>query len=95
MPQGLQIFDASGNIVLDISDRVYRLLTVADITTAATGSITVPGIANGTPIIVPVRYTESKKAPTLTTTGTGVSWNYGTTPLADRDANLRITVALF
>ncbi len=48
MPQGLQVFDASGNITLDLTDRVGRILG-AQVITSANGSVTNVGFAGLTP----------------------------------------------
>ena len=39
MPQGLQIFDAAGNVKLDIGTRVLKFLTVADLTIGTPASV--------------------------------------------------------
>ena len=41
MPQGLQIFDASGALQLTLSDRITRILGVLNIGSVYTGQITV------------------------------------------------------
>ena len=48
MAQGLQVFDSSGNIIFDTSDRVGRVLGVRYISPGETSSITVSGYINGT-----------------------------------------------
>ena len=48
MAQGLQVFDASGNIILDTSDRVGRILGFQRIESGTSGSITPTGYTNGT-----------------------------------------------
>lgn len=95
MPAGMQIFDAAGNLQLEISDRVFRLLTIAQVGTTVTGSISVPGLDTGTPIIQAVTVTSSRRGPTITTSGNNVNWDYGSTPLGERDNNLNIAVAVF
>lgn len=47
MPQGLQVFDASGNIIMDISDRVGRVLGILRIPAGASSSLTLSGYTNG------------------------------------------------
>lgn len=47
MPQGLQVWDASGNLVLDVSDRVGKFLGVTTITAGVNGSVTHAGFALG------------------------------------------------
>jgi len=48
MPQGMQVRDASGNLVQDVTDKVSRLLGHVDTTTAA-GSITDNRLLEGSP----------------------------------------------
>lgn len=47
MPQGLQVFDASGRLTLDISDRITRIIDTRSI--VGQGSVNIPALANGTP----------------------------------------------
>jgi hypothetical protein len=49
MSQGLQVFDASGNIILDTSDRVGRILGVVDIIGGVNGSVTNAGFSGHEP----------------------------------------------
>lgn len=48
MAQGLQVFDAAGSLVFDLTDRLQRVLG-AVYTGGAAGSINVPDFAYGTP----------------------------------------------
>lgn len=48
MPQGLQLWDASGNLILDTSTGIGRHTGTADIgVSPSSGTITVPGYASG------------------------------------------------
>ncbi len=47
MPQGLQCWDGAGNLTLDITDRITRVLGV--ITPARNGSLVNAGLLTGTP----------------------------------------------
>lgn len=49
MPQGLQVFDASGNEILSVTDRISRVLGVTTITGGSAGSVTNAGFAGLTP----------------------------------------------
>jgi hypothetical protein len=95
MPAGMQIFDASGNRQLEISDRVFRLLTIAQVGTTTTGSISAPGLDTGTPMIQVITATGTRKAPNFTISGSNVNWDYGSIPSGERDNNLNISVAVF
>lgn len=48
MPQGLQVFDASGNVMVDLTTSITRVLGMADIGTS-NGSITDTGFSTGIP----------------------------------------------
>lgn len=47
MAQGLQVFDAAGNIIFDTSDRVGRVLGIIRINAGESGSYTPTGFTNG------------------------------------------------
>lgn len=53
MPQGLQVFDEKGNCVLDVTDRLCRVLGVVD-ASADSGTITVPDIGRNKLFVVPL-----------------------------------------
>lgn len=42
MPQGLQVWDASGNLVLDITDSITRVVAVIDVAAGASGTYQLP-----------------------------------------------------
>lgn len=42
MPQGLQTWDESGNLILDVSQYLGRILAIVDIPASSSGTITVP-----------------------------------------------------
>lgn len=48
MPQGLQCWDASGNLILDLTDRITRVLGQVNIAAGASGYITDARFATGT-----------------------------------------------
>lgn len=47
MPQGLQVFDANGQIVLDVTDRLTKILGTLT-TTTSDGSLAIPAPGWGT-----------------------------------------------
>lgn len=87
MPAGLQVWDAAGNLVVDITTRLSRFLGSVNSGTSA-GSISVPDLVQGTPFYfviisggaVPV----GSFGPEVTFSGTTMSWTFapGRTPLA-------------
>lgn len=95
MPAGLQVFDASGNLQLEISDRVYRLLTFVDIPTTNSGSQAIAGLDGGSAVIGAVTVNTSRRGPTLGISGGSLTWNYGSIPSGERDTSLRVFVAVF
>ncbi len=50
MPQGAQFFDQYGNLTLDLGDRIGRWLFTIIIPPYVTGSLSHPGLSQGTPI---------------------------------------------
>jgi hypothetical protein len=42
MPQGLQVWDAGGNLVLDITDSITRVVAVIDVAAGASGTYQLP-----------------------------------------------------
>jgi len=74
MPQGLQIWDASGNLIFDTNTLAPRILTsVAIGTTNGSQSVTIPA---GNNVIAEPR----DSSVSATVSGGTVSWNWGTTP---------------
>lgn len=49
MAQGLQVWDASGNLIVDTGDALGKVLGVATITAGTDGSVTNAGFALGDP----------------------------------------------
>lgn len=49
MPQGMQTFDASGNLKLDLTDRIARYLGMTFISLGTSGSVVNDGFLTGTP----------------------------------------------
>lgn len=76
MPQGLQIFDAAGNVIFDTNVRAGRVLGVASVVAATAGSVTNAGLATGTPFWAFQTTTTSyfTAAPTISVSGTTLSW---------------------
>lgn len=53
MPQGVQIWDAAGNLIFDTPDRVYKEFVISDVT--VDGNVTVPSTSAPTaPAVVPM-----------------------------------------
>lgn len=77
MPQGLQIWDASGNLIFDTNTAAGRVLGIVNVTAAAAGSTTNAGLTTGTPFWYFQTTTTQyfSKVPTITVSGTTLSWD--------------------
>lgn len=75
MPTGLQCWDASGNLTVDLTSRMTRLLGYVY---QGAGSIQEPALAQGIPFVIPVlnqnglMYPENLTVPTIS--GITVTW---------------------
>lgn len=75
MPTGLQCWDASGNLTVDLTSRMTRLLGYVN---QAAGSLQEPALAQGIPFVIPVlnqnglMYPENLTVPTIS--WTSVAW---------------------
>lgn len=75
MPTGLQCWDANGNLTVDLTSRMTRLLGSIN---QGPGSIQEPALAEGIPFILPIldqnglMYPENLRVPTIS--GTTVTW---------------------
>lgn len=80
MPAGLQVWDASGQLVIDLANRLTRIIGMVD-TGGTSGSISVPGFSQGTPFyaVVPLNaYLDSYQLTArASVTGNTLSWTSG------------------
>lgn len=75
MPQGLQILDASGNVIIDGSRRLGRILNVVTLTGATDGNETNAGLAGGSPFWQVVFLgSYATFMPTITVIGSTIYW---------------------
>lgn len=92
---GLQVFNEYGQITLDLSDRVMKVLTV-QLVAGTNGAIAVP--SGNYQVVAQSRATgmseRDKSQATLTLTGDRLSWDYGSVPPASR-RNDEIMVSVF
>jgi hypothetical protein len=81
MPQGLQIWDSSGNLVLDITSRVYKTLAIASVTENTSTTVTTSNIGNtGTIFVEDVTADEDTAVPVVTAINFGsvdIGWEGG------------------
>lgn len=62
MPEGLQVFSSSENLIVDLSDRVLRFLGTYIIAPGASGTITNDGFLTGTPFCFCTMHSNSSTA---------------------------------
>ena len=82
VPQGLQVFDANGALILDITDRLTRILGEVN-TGAVAGSVTDSGLSSGTLWYIAFRvdgamWSSADADLAISISGTTLSWSYGT-----------------
>lgn len=85
MPYAMRCRDAAGNIILDVTDRITRLVGTFAVSTANTGSFTDPTLAGKSAWFHPLG---SFRAPRITfdaSSGT-FSWNWETMPATYRSS---------
>lgn len=74
MPAGLQVWDASGNLVLDVSDPISRLSGTVSIPAGSTGSVTVPNAYQGSIWYAVLVNGGSTYSPVVSISGSTISW---------------------
>lgn len=81
MPQGLQVWDSSGNLVLDITSRVYKSLAIASVTENTNTTVTTTNIGGtGTIFVEDLTANEDTAAPVITainSTSVDIGWTGG------------------
>ncbi len=80
MPQGLQVWDDQGRLLVDLGDWLGRLAGSAAVTINTAGSITNVLLQSGTPFFVWIPATEeavtgATKMPSVTFSGSTMSWS--------------------
>ncbi|MDR5761966.1 hypothetical protein [Caballeronia sp. LZ035] len=90
MAYGLECYDAAGNAVLKVTDRITRFAGQID-TGTASGSISVPVFSNGEPWFN-VRdidpFSQSTVPPSVSRSGTTISWTFPTTSYPNRSVRV-------
>lgn len=85
MPAGLRVWDAAGNLIVDLSTSMGRVLGVQFVNTA-TGSFDHAGLSQGTPFALVGGEAPATGgdpwawAPSVDVTGTTLSWDFGDRP---------------
>ena len=77
MPQGLEVYNASGVLELSITDRITRILNSAVLTGASTGTIVDAGLLTGDPFwwVSADSSTFYATEPTINVSGDTISWD--------------------
>lgn len=87
MSAGLQVWDASGNLVFDTADQIVRFL--GELTISANGSTTNSDLTSGTPFAIIFPSIENtfgasgiqpNQLPTVGFSGTTISYSFSSTP---------------
>lgn len=78
MPAGLQMWDPAGNLIVDISMRLGRVLGVAALTGGVNGSAVNDGLTTGTPFWMLTCITSPLvRQPVISVSGSTISWDFG------------------
>ena len=75
MPVGIQVFDANGRLLIDVTTHLSRLTGNTTIAAGSSGSVVVPGAGTGT-IWYAVHPTQGNNyVPVITLNGDTLSWS--------------------
>lgn len=75
MPQGLQINDEAGNLIVDITTRLNRVIGRVDVN-KVNGSVSNAGFAEGIPYFVMLGQDIGLVSPNVTFSGNTMTWTY-------------------
>lgn len=77
MPSGMQMWDPSGNLIIDTSMHLGRILGIASLSGPTNGSQSNSGLATGTPFwILTCLSASSVRQPVISVSGTTISWDF-------------------
>lgn len=85
MPVGLRIRDRAGNVVVDVTSKLPRIVGFVD-TNGQAGSITVDELSKGTgyAVVSPISGTAGRGSPNVQINGSTISWSYPNAAVNDR-----------
>lgn len=85
MAVGLRIRDRSGNVVVDVTSKLPRIVGFVD-TNGQAGNITVAELSKGTPyaVVSPISGTAGRGSPSIQISGNTISWSYPNAAVNDR-----------
>ena len=75
MGLGMQVFDAAGNIMIDVTTRLSRVIGTAGIPAGSTSSLTVPNAQQGTIWYAIYGNGGNRYSPIITVSGNVISWS--------------------
>ncbi|ROL86475.1 hypothetical protein BK640_29310 [Pseudomonas protegens] len=100
MPQGLEVYDENGLLVIAVTDRITKILGSID-SGLSSGSLNVPELALGRPWVRAICYTNGtvNEAPAaVSLNGTVISWaftSYNSDPPNQVRRNTKITYGVW
>ncbi len=75
MGLGMQVFDAAGNIMIDVTTRLSRVIGTVAIPAASTSSLAVPNTSQGTIWYAIYGNNGNRYSPVITVAGGVISWS--------------------
>lgn len=75
MDLGMQVFDASGNIVIDVTTRLSRVIGTQAIAAGSTGSLAVPNTTQGLIWFAIYGNGGNRYSPVMSVSGGTISWS--------------------
>jgi len=89
MGLGIQVFDASGNLLIDVTTRMSRVINTQAIAAGSTGSLAVPNSTQGSIWWAILPNGGSRYVPLISLSGNTLSWSpNGSYPGGPADALL-------
>jgi len=75
MPAGMQVFDAAGNLLIDITTRLSRVIGTQAIAAGSSGSLVVPNAGQGAIWWAICPSSASRYVPLVSLSGSTISWS--------------------
>jgi len=73
----LRIYNANGSLQFGLQNRLFRILTAADVGGANAGTIVAPNAQGGVIDVVATPTSETGRPPAITVSGNNINYNYG------------------
>lgn len=92
--QGLEIYNASGQLRLSITDRISRILGITTLTSPTDGNITNADFATGMPFWICIPISGGRvPIPDISVSGTTIYWDF--TPGLGYSTNYRLIYGVY